>query len=284
MLLALIIPGVICLIALGACGGMIYGVVRARNRLKLIEGAPLCKADELITGLAKMRGKIVALDEEDLLTSPMSRTVCVYYRFLVEEQRTRTVSSFQNGRHVTRTENYWHTVVDDVQAVPTAVQDKSGEALVDLREAELTLQAMQAHSGTFNGLPANMERMLQKRYGVSGKGLIFNKSMRYTETVVEQDAKVFVVGDCKVRKNGTPGFYKGQNPLLVTDKNEEELLGHYKRRFTWFVVGAIAIPLVLFAIAGFVGFMIYRSQAPKPKKAELTRPPALLALDHRPRG
>src|SRR5262249_40302331 len=109
-----------------------------------------------------------------------------------------------------------------------------------------------------------------------------NKSMRYTETVVEQDAKVFVVGDCKVRKSGTPKFYKGDNPLLVTDKNEEELIGHYKRRSTWFLVGAIAVPLGLFGIPGCARAMIWRAQAPK--RAGLTSPPAPLALDHRPHG
>jgi hypothetical protein len=261
-MLALIVPGIVSLIALGAAAGLIYGAVRARNRLKLIEAAPLCKADQLITGLAKMRGKIVALDEEELLRSPMTRTVCVYYRFIVQEQRTRTVTSYQNGRSVTRTETYWHTLVDDVQAAPSAVQDKTGEALVDLTEAELTLKAMQATSGTFKNVPESLERTLRRKYGVSGKGLIFNKNMRYTESVIKQGAKVFVVGDCKVRKSGTASFYKGDNPLLVTDKNEEELVGHYKTRFIGFLIAAIVVPLILVGIAGAIGFFIYKNEHP----------------------
>jgi hypothetical protein len=273
-MIALIVPGVIVLFGLIFGGALLFFSIKARNRLKLIEAAPLCKADQLITGLAKMRGKVVALDEEDLLTSPMTKTVCVYYRFLVEEERTRTVTSYQNGRNVTRTERYWHTVVDDVQAVPSAVQDKTGEALVDLTAAELTLEAMQANSGTFNSVPASLERTLQKRYGVSGKGLIFNKSMRYTESVIEPGAKVFVVGDCKIKKSGTASFYKGDNPLLVTDKNEEELVGHYKKRFIGFLIGAIAVPLLLCGLAGVVGFLIYRSQHGIPqRKAELAPVP-----------
>jgi hypothetical protein len=259
-MIALIVPGVIVLLALGAAAGLTYGVVRARNRLKLIEAAPLCKADQLITGLAKMRGKIVALDEEDLLKSPMTKTVCVYYRFIVQEQRTRTVSSYQGGRHVTRTETYWHTLVDDVQAVPTTVQDKTGEALVDLKAAELTLKAMQATSGTFKNVPASLERTLQRRYGVSGKGFIFNKNMRYTESVIKQGAKVFVVGDCKVRKNGTASFFRGDNPLLVTDRNEQELVGHYKTRFIGFLIAAILVPLFLVGLAGVVGFFIWKTE------------------------
>jgi hypothetical protein len=279
MMLALIVPAVIVLIAFAGTGALTFFMIKARNRIKLIAAAPLCKADQLITGLAKMRGKIVALDREDLLTSPMSKTVCVFFRFLVQEERSRTVTSYQNGRNVTRTERYWHTVVDDIQAVPAAVQDKTGEALVDLKVAELTLQAMQARSGTFNSLPADMERMLQRRYGVSGKGLIFNKNMRYTESVVEEGAKVFVVGDCKVRKNGSASFFRGDNPLLVTDRNEDELVGHYKRRFVGFLIGAVVLPLALFILAGFVGYMIMKNMkdAHPPKKAQVT-PSPILAL------
>ncbi len=277
-MVALIVPGVIVLFGLIFGGALMFFAIKARNRLKLIEAAPLCKADQLITGLAKMRGKIVPLDEEDLLKSPMSKTVCVYFRFLVEEERTRTVTSYQNGRNVTRTERYWHTVVDDIQAVDSAVQDKTGEALIDLTVAELTLQAMPATSGTFNSLPANMERMLQKRYGVSGKGLIFNKNMRYTESVIEPGCKVFVVGDCKCGKSGTTKFYKGEHPLLVTDKNEEELVGHYKKRLYGFGIGALAMPALMFVLAAVVGYFIWKQE--HPKKAELS-PPAARQLAQR---
>jgi hypothetical protein len=275
MMFAWIIPAAFVLVGLAGGGALAFFAIRSRDRVKLIEAAPLCAADQLITGLAKMRGEVVALDEEDLLTSPMSKTVCVYYRFLVQEQRSRTVTSSQGGRHVRRTENYWHTIVDDVQAVPTAVQDKTGEALVDLKEAELTLRAMRATSGLFNSLSADMERMLQKRYGVSGKGLIFNKNMRYTESVVEEGTRVFVVGDCKVRAGGSASFVRGAHPLLVTDRDEEELVGHYRRRFVGFLIGAIVLPLVLCGVAGFVGYMIAKTQrgAHPPKKAQLTRLP-----------
>jgi len=269
MLLALVIPGVILLFAFFFAGGMLIFAVKARNRIRLIQAAPWCKADQLITGLAKMRGTIVALDKEDLLVSPMTKTRCVFFKFVVEEQRTRTVTRMEGNRRVTRTETYWHPIVTDVQAVTTAVQDKTGEALVDLKEAELTLKAMQATSGTFKSVPADIERTLQKRYGVSSKGLIFNKNMRYTEAVIEQGAKVFVVGHCKVKKSGTASFYKGDNPLLVTDKNEEDLVRHYKTRLIGFTVGAIVLPLFLGGVAAFTGFMLHKSKAafalPQPK-------------------
>jgi hypothetical protein len=257
MILAFIIPGIIFLVALGITAGLLYGFFKARNRLKLIAGAPLCQADQLITGMAKMRGKIMAVDEEDLLVSPLTQSECVYYKFVVEELRTRTVST---GRGVS-TQSYWHTVISDIQAAPCVLEDKTGEAHLDLASAEIVLsRGQQLRSGTFNNAPPGLERRLNRKYGFSSKGLIFNKSLRYTEAVIEEGVKVFVVGQVKVRKSGSARFHRGEQPLVVTDKNEDQLIGHYRWRMTAFLIGAIAVPMVLLGIAAFVGVMIYSTE------------------------
>jgi hypothetical protein len=250
----IIAVGIILLIGGAITAFLVYLTIKYRNRLKLIQAAPMCTADQLRTGLAKMRGKIISLvDEDEMLISPLSQTLCVYYRFVVEEQRTRTVST---GRGM-RTETYWHPVITDIQAVHSAVKDKTGEAVVDLKVAEITLtQSCQAKTGLFSSAPKGLERRLQQLYGFSTKGFIFNKSLRYSEMVIEEGVKVFVVGDVKARKDGSSSFRKGENPLLVTDKNEQELVSHFKWRFTAALIGAIAVPLMFLACAGFVGVVI----------------------------
>jgi hypothetical protein len=261
--MAIIIAGIIVLIGLGITVFLIVGFVKARNRLRLIEAAPLCKAEELVTGMAKMRGKVMAVNEEDLLVSPMTQTTCVFFKFVVEEQRTRTVRS---GNTV-RTETYWHPVITDVQAVDCTVRDKTGEALLDLHEAEIVLsQGQQLKSGTFNNAPPGLERRLNKLYGFSSKGLIFNKALRYTEMCIEEGVRVFVVGEVKVRKSGTANFRKSEQPLLVTDKNEEELVSHFKRRQVGFLIGAILVPLLFLGIGGFIGYLIHSHEQPAPPK------------------
>jgi E3 Ubiquitin ligase len=250
----IIAVGVILLIGGAITAFLVYLTIKFRNRLKLIEAAPLCTADQLRTGLAKMRGKIVSLvDEDDMLISPLTKTLCVYYKFVVEEQRTRTVST---GRGM-RTETYWHPVITDIQAVHSAVKDKTGEAVVDLKMAEITLtQSCQAKTGLFSSAPKGLERRLQQLYGFSTKGFIFSKSLRYSEMVIEEGVKVFVVGDVKARKDGSSSFRKGENPLLVTDKNEQELVSHFKWRFTAALIGAIVVPLLFLTCAGFVGVVV----------------------------
>jgi hypothetical protein len=250
----IIAVGIILLIGGVITAVLVYLTIKFRNRLKLIEAAPLCTADQLRTGLAKMRGKIISLvDEDEMLISPLTQTLCVYFKFVVEEQRTRTVST---GRGM-RTETYWHPVITDIQAVHSAVKDKTGEAVVDLKMAEITLtQSCKAKTGLFSSAPKGLERRLQQLYGFSTKGFIFSKSLRYSEMVIEEGVKVFVVGDVKARKDGSSSFRKGENPLLVTDKNEQELVSHFKWRFTAALIGAIVVPLLFLACAGFVGVVV----------------------------
>ena len=251
---AIIVAGVIVLVGLGVTAGLIVGLARARKRVKFIEAAPERRAGQLIAGPAKMRGEIRAVNGEDLLVSPMTRATCVYYKFVVEQERTR--SDRTDGSM--RPETDWHSVITDEQAVPAAVRDETGDALVDLKNAEVELsRGQRLESGTLNNAPAGLEHRLNKLYGFSSKGFIFNKSLRYIERVIEEGVRVFVVGEVKVHPSGTAVFSNGDHPLLVTDKNEEELVSLYKTSVIGFLIGAILVPIVFLGIAGVVGYLIY---------------------------
>ena len=261
--LAIVVAGAIALAGLGFAAGLMVALVRARHRIKFIEAAPECQGGQLIAGLAKMRGEIRAVNGADLLVSPMTQAPCVYYKFVVEQESTRNDSTDQSMR----TETDWHTVITDEQAVPAAVRDETGDALVDLKGAEVVLsQGQQLKSGTFHNTPAELEGRHSTRYGFSGKGFIFNKSLRYTEQVIEEGVKVLVVGEVKVHQSGTAVFIKGDHPLLVTDKSEDELVSHYKKEGIVFLIAALLVPLVLFVIAGVAGYLIYTHREPAAPK------------------
>ena len=267
--LAIVVAGAIALVGLGFAVGLMVGLVRARHRIRFIEAARECQGGQLIAGLAKMRGEIRAVNGADLLVSPMTQVPGVYYKFVVEQESTRNDSTDQSMR----TETDWHTVITDEQAVPAAVRDETGDALVDLKGAEVVLsQGQQLKSGTFNNMPAELEGRLNTLYGFSSKGFIFNKSLRYTEQVIEEGVKVLVVGEVKVHQSGTAVFIKGDHPLLVTDKSEDELVSHYKKEGIAFLIAALLFPLVLLGIAGVAGYLIYTHREPAaPTKAHLLR-------------
>ena len=274
--LAIVVAGAIALVSLGFAVGLMIALVRARHRIKFIEAAPECQGGQLIAGLAKMRGEIRAVNGADLLASPMTQAPCVYYKFVVEQERTRNDRTDRSMG----TETDWQTVLTDEQAVPAAVRDETGDALVDLKGAEVVLsQGQQLKSGTFNNTPAELEGRLSTRYGFSGKGFIFNKSLRYTEQVIEEGVKVLVVGEVKVHQSGTAVFIKGDHPLLVTDKSEDELVSHYKKEGIAFLIAALLFPLVLLGIAGVAGYLIYKHMEPvAPKTAHLLRPDGMTPI------
>ena len=169
--LAIVVAGAIALVGLGFAAGLMLGLVRARHRIRFIEAARECQGGQLIAGLAKMRGEIRAVNGADLLVSPMTQAPCVYYKFVVEQERTRNDRTDRSMG----TETDWQTVLTDEQAVPAAVRDETGDALVDLKGAEVVLsQGQQLKSGTFYNTPAELERRLNTRYGFSVKGFIFN--------------------------------------------------------------------------------------------------------------
>ncbi len=224
----------------------IWALVGARRRARVILDAPLCKAEDLPKGFAKMRGRIQAVDEDDLLESPMTRTLCVYYKLKVEELRNA-------GRST-----YWATIVTDVKDVRAIVSDRTGEAHIDLYEAKLLPMPTESVrcGGLFGASPPSFEERLQRRYGFSVMGLLFHKTMRYTETVIDDGLTVVVAGEVKWTKDGEPRFRKSEVLPVTVARSESELESHFRRSFYGWLAASILVPLALLIIGGFIGVAI----------------------------
>jgi len=98
------------------------------NRKKsLIENIPTSKVRSAAMGICE----IIGLAKEKFpLKSPLTFTECVYYRFLIEEER-----SGSKGR------TYWATVSSGSSILPFYVEDETGKMLVDPAGAEVILPA-----------------------------------------------------------------------------------------------------------------------------------------------
>jgi hypothetical protein len=237
-LLFLPVMGLILIILMVVFGFLPY---RQRTRRDQVAGAKMCTVAELKEGPAKMRGRIVA--QERLLQSPLSREPCVYYRFVVEEQH----SSYNGRTHTT----YWVTVIDDAQSIDVTVQDRTGEIDLDLRRAEVMVNSSASlQSGTFNSPPPRIERLLHERYGKSTHGWLFNKTMRYSETVLGDDDEVVIVGTAKVPPMGNKYFTKGDLPFIVSDKSPKELVDQYGWWATFHLVVLIILGVLLLLSLG----------------------------------
>jgi hypothetical protein len=114
----LLFLGIIVLFFGAIAAGLLFYLSRLKKRMRAIGDTPLSKVGELREGLGKVRGQVVG--QEEPLVSPLSKTPCLYYRFKVEEQRSRVVSHGpRGGSHV---QTYWHSVIDDKKAVRCAVE------------------------------------------------------------------------------------------------------------------------------------------------------------------
>lgn len=207
------------LIALGLTGILVALAVRAARRARRIAETPTSRIKDLVPGFREVKGRVGA--RSPLLTSPLSERRCVYYRFVVEEKHSHA-GPHGGGSH-------WKTVVEVAESVLCVVDDGTGEVEVELARAELKL-ATDAHdrSGFLNDAPANLERTLNERYGRSSRGWVFNKEMRYTETVLAEGDQLYVIGTVSKSLGGGARFTKGDDIFVVSDMGEQALGSHYR--------------------------------------------------------
>ena len=195
-------------------------------------------------GMVKVRGRVSAKGGEDL-RSPMGEKACVYYSFELEEQRTRTNSKGHSS-------TYWSTVVNDERSVPCSVRDESGSCEIDLHSATIDLvEDSRLRSGFLNDAPAHIEQMLQERYGRSSVGFVFNKGMRYTETALEINDEVRVLGEVRRHGGGNPHIVEGEAPLLVSDKGESALSNYFRRQ----VVNRLLFAALCFVVSAVILYL-----------------------------
>jgi hypothetical protein len=215
-----------------------------RKRVKLIARTPIAKIAELADGPAKVQGRIVAFG--DSMTAPLSGRPCVYYRFQVEEKKTRHGPPLHGGGG-----SYWKTIINDVQSIPCGVDDGTGVAGLDLRGAEMVLSpGAQMRSGFLNDAPAKLERLLNERYGRSSRGFIFNKGMRYIETLIEGGEEVLVLARAQTTPGGNWQFSKCEIPFIVSNQNEKALIKSYKRWvLLWLVLAVLVLVIPCLALA-----------------------------------
>ena len=199
----------VTIIATAFLGGgiaAIYGAYRQHVAANRISATSTGQISGLTDGYREIKGRIAKGAKK--LRSPMAGKQCVYYTFTVTE------SGGDNSKEI----------ISDKKSTRCYLDDGTGTAAIELDEAELVLDVdHHDKSGTFNSASPKLEAIL-KRYGKSSKGLLFNKELKYEETILEVGDELYVLGPAKM-VNGTICFkpIRGQS-LIVSDKSERSLL------------------------------------------------------------
>src|SRR5881409_2538250 len=132
------------LIAFLAGGGLIvFGFIVLRRK-RLLENVPTSRIRSVAMGFAELAGRA---KNRTPLAAPFSDIPCVYYRFLVEEERQG-----RRGRE-------WTTIDQGQSSDPFYLQDETGALLVDPSGAEAVLERRVALADRLRALKHDAEKM-----------------------------------------------------------------------------------------------------------------------------
>jgi hypothetical protein len=129
------------ILGFGAGIWMFFKGFREFRKYRVLADTPEIPIRSIPMGLVEIHGQAVKADE--LLTSPVTHTSCHLYKVVIE--RWKTDSQGRGGS--------WHNHRTDVEGVKFYLQDGTGKALVDPREAELDLpQGARCEAGSGRGI------------------------------------------------------------------------------------------------------------------------------------
>lgn len=229
------------LLLVGALGALLgaYKAARPLRRRSLLEQTGRTPISELRSGFHMARGRVRGGRQS--FAGPISGKDCVYYRFTVEEHKKRGKSS------------QWVTVVSRTHSSAFDIEDESGVASVNPKDAEVLLE-LDHHfsSGMLSSLPEPVARTLEHEFGTKTKGWLFNKKLRVKETVLEPGDEVHVVGQVAFGRDG-PSFEGKGELFVVSDKGAAAIV----ERETWAALGWIGFGvLVVVACAVIAALML----------------------------
>jgi len=201
------------LVGVGAL--LIWRGTVAKNKTKAITDTKTSQVSRIVPGLVEVKGTVRCAGPH--VVSPMTKARCVLFHFHVEEWR-------QHGKS-----GSWRTVINDTKDAGCVLTDGSGDVRLNLLEAELLLKPdTHAKSGTFNDASPEVEAALAS-YGRSSQGFIFNKGMKYTETVLHEGDLIYALGTATSHPQGGYQLSKGNDLFIVSDKTEEEIVAHFNK-------------------------------------------------------
>ncbi len=221
--------------AAGGIVGLACGVLAARafgNARLLAEAAPTPVA-ELEEGLHEVAGQLAA---DGALSAPLTGRACAYYRLLLEQRRR----------------NRWESVLDQTEALVTAVVDETGDVAVNLADADVVVSSPdRVRTGIFAVPSAELTALLEKVAAPSTPPA--GPFLRWREEILVAGDRVFAVGLAEPGDERWSIAAADGAPVLVSDREEAEVVRHQRRAGQrW---AAIAVVAVGAAVYGSIGLL-----------------------------
>lgn len=164
----------VCLFVLGV---LAWYFGRGERLRRMLRRTPVRRISAVRAG-ERVRVIGTARAQGETLKAPLTGRPCLYYCAEVWARRRKS----------------WRMTIRKVRGVPFLVDDGSGVALVNPNRADVLLGTVASNrSGAFdNASPAEARFLAQ--HGEQSTGLIFNRSFRYSEAIIEVGERVAVLG------------------------------------------------------------------------------------------
>lgn len=208
--------------------GTLFGTRRGLKTIGLkrtIESVPTSKVKGTVFGLTELKGQVAPLSGDELLSSRLTNTPCLHYRYLEEHRQ----GSGKNER--------WVTVADESRSLPFRCCDSTGEIVVDPGGASLFVA----------------RKCYQSRI-----------SRRYTEWIIAPNEPVYILGPAQVNAETHDRLEVRSDedaPYLISTFTEEELmLKKANVGFLFLTFGIVASMVTGIGLGGMVtsfGPMLY---------------------------
>jgi hypothetical protein len=177
---------------------------RARIRRKLEDTRQFSIRDLPPRRIGRLAGMVVPVGRP--LIAPLSGRACVYYRTCVEELSDGVVAQATGGTSR-------KTIIDQTQVMPFVIDDGTGDALVDVSRTEVLVDRDVDDTRTGRGEMTPNQLALLERHDVAARGLIFDKTLAFTESIIEVGERIAAVGvgvpePPRAREPGTDDPYR----------------------------------------------------------------------------
>ncbi|WP_054852185.1 hypothetical protein [Olleya sp. ITB9] len=205
----MIIIVILCIVI--TIGILIYFFNHKAIILRRLKALPFSKIGSLQNNkFAKIEG--IALNIDAPLIAPLSKRKCVFYKITIQKK-------VNNGKN-----SHWKTVVNEIKIQDFFIEQSSERLIVfPTSYKDYLVIDNKANSGTFND-PSPKFRSLLESYNIETEGIFgMNKSLRYTEAIVEVGERITVAGLVKWSKleNPVAGYnYSSIASLTSKDKNK----------------------------------------------------------------
>lgn len=162
----------------------------------------------------------VAKNVQEPMKAPLSNRSCIFYHVKVEQKRDK---------------NGWSTIIDDMSNADFFIESGDEMAIVKMDQPytfrKIILQKDHIkNSGFLNDANEKLEAYLRRHNKKSTYAIGLNKSLRYSEGIIELDETVAVKGVAKWKglKDMIPGYNYSKILTLEGSKDQKLLISDLK--------------------------------------------------------